>query len=197
MGLHPHVHNSYSRNCGEGCALNKLGVRISSLLITNYLSLLTVLRPEGRVTQESDRSSKLEPEQAPRLIRPAALSVLLSTVMLSKVPVSVAVGLALFTATVRLPAAPCMVTNTPSQKACQPGCCANKACCETSHERTGPPVQPLTKSGADQQNISAIPTTVEVTLVTPVAATASHVFSSAECIAHSPPPLALICIRLI
>jgi hypothetical protein len=117
--------------------------------------------------------------------------------MLSKITVSVAVGLALFSAAVRLPASPCMITNTPSEKTCQPGCCANKACCETSHERTGPPVQPVAKSGADQQNISALPPMVAVALVTPTATTDSHIFSSAERFAHSPTPFALICIRLI
>ena len=132
-----------------------------------------------------------------RSIRPAALNVLLTTVMLSKIPVSVAVGLALFSATVRLPAVPCIVTNTPSQKACQPGCCANKACCDTSQERTGLPVQPLAKVGADQQNISAITATVAVAVVIPAAPTELHLFSSVEDTAHSPAPLALFCIRLI
>jgi hypothetical protein len=128
--------------------------------------------------------------------RPASLIVLLSSVMLSKVTVSVAVGLALFAATVRLPATPCFVTNTPSEKACQPGCCANKTCCATSHERTGPPVQPFAKSGLDQQNLTTPPTAV-VAVVLNQTATESLVFSSVEWAAHSLPPLELICICLI
>ena len=76
-------------------------------------------------------------------------------------------------------------------------CCANMVCCVTSHERSEPPVQPLANSGAAQQNITAIPATVTVALVSPVATTSSHVFSGAGRVAHSPPPLALICIRLI
>ena len=52
MELHPHFHNSSSRNCGEGCALNKLAIPLGSLLITIHLSLITVLRPEGRAMQE-------------------------------------------------------------------------------------------------------------------------------------------------
>jgi hypothetical protein len=119
-----------------------------------------------------------------------------SSVMLSKVTVSFAVGLALFAATVRLPAAPCMLTNAPSERACQPGCCANKACCETSYQRTGPPVQSLAKSGADQQNIATLPATVAVVVLNE-AATGSSFFPSAEDSAHSLPPLALSCIRLI
>jgi hypothetical protein len=70
------------------------------------------------------------------------------------------------------------------------------ACCETSAERTGPPAQPLAKSGLDQQNVSATPAITAVALAMP-AATESHVFSSTESRSHSPPPLALICIRLI
>jgi len=117
--------------------------------------------------------------------------------MIGKVTVSVAVGLALFVATVRLPAVPCMITNTPSEKACQPGCCPNKTCCETSHQRTGPPVQPLSKSGAEQSNIVTLPATIAVAVVYEPATTESFVFSSADCTAHSPALLALICIRLI
>jgi len=116
--------------------------------------------------------------------------------MISKITVSVAVGLALFAATVRLPATTCIVTNTSSPKACQPGCCANKACCATSHERTGSPVQPMAKAGSDQQNIATFPSTVPVAVFNYVAEE-SFIFSSAEGSAHSPPPLALICIRLI
>jgi hypothetical protein len=70
------------------------------------------------------------------------------------------------------------------------------ACCATSAERTGPPAQPLAKSGLDQQNVSAIPAIAAMALAIP-AATESHVFSSTEGRAHSPPLLALICIRLI
>jgi hypothetical protein len=130
------------------------------------------------------------------MIRPAALIVLFSGVMFSKLTVSVAVGLALFAATVRLPATPCFVTNTPSEKACQPGCCANKTCCATSHERTGPPVQPLAKSSPDLQNVATLPPTVAAFWSIQVAIE-SLSLSSAEWTEHSPPPLELICIRLI
>ena len=131
-----------------------------------------------------------------RSIRPAALIVLWSSLMFSKITVSIAVGLALSAATVRLPASPCILSNASSPTACQPGCCANKACCETSHERTRPPVQPFAKSGSDQQNIATPPSAVVVAVLNQTA-TESLVFSSGECTAHSPTPLALICIRLI
>jgi len=121
---------------------------------------------------------------------------LLNGVMVSRITVSGAIALALFAATVRLPAAPCIVTNTPSPDACQPGCCANKACCATSHQRTGPPVQPLAKLSSDQQNVTIIPATIVFALLVQ-AATESRVLSSAERMAHSPPLLSLTCIRLI
>jgi hypothetical protein len=121
---------------------------------------------------------------------------LLSSVMFGKMAVSLGVGLALFAATVRLPEAPCIVTNTPSPEACQPGCCANKACCVTSHERTGPPVQPLAKSTADQQNVATIPATIVLALPVQVA-TEPRNLSGTESMAHSPPLLSLTCIRLI
>jgi len=117
--------------------------------------------------------------------------------MLREIMASVTMGLALFSASVRLPAATCILSNTSSPKACQMGCCANKACCKTAQERTGLPVQPLAKADAAQQNISAIPATIAMTLVPFVATTRLPVFSSANGMARSPSPLALICIRLI
>jgi hypothetical protein len=128
--------------------------------------------------------------------RPAALIVLFSSVMFSKVTVSVAVGLALFAATVRLPATPCFVTNTPSEKACQPGCCANKTCCATSHERTGPAVQPLAKSSPDQQNAATLPP-IAGAFCSVQLAIESQDLSHVEWAEHSPPPLERTCIRLI
>jgi hypothetical protein len=64
MRLNPHFHNRSSRNCGEGCARNQLPIRFGFLLITIRLSLITVLRPEGRATQEFSEARKLEPEDS-------------------------------------------------------------------------------------------------------------------------------------
>src|SRR5205814_4473376 len=91
-----------------------------------------------------------------RRIRRLVLIVRLRKEVISRIAVSLAVALALFAATVRLPATACVMTNTPSPKACAPGCCANKTCCLTSHERSGPPVQRLPKASTDQQHIAAI-----------------------------------------
>jgi hypothetical protein len=116
--------------------------------------------------------------------------------MLSKVSLSAVVGAALLVSATRLPAAPCALSNTPSEKACAPACCANKTCCETSHRNTASPLQPLAKSGSDQENIATFPATVGVAVLNH-AASSSSVFSSAHFAAHSPAPLALNCIRLI
>src|SRR5581483_8591999 len=116
--------------------------------------------------------------------------------MFSKVTVSVAVGLALCAATLRLPAISCVLSNASSPVACQPKCCANKACCKTPDERTGPPVQPFAKSGLNQQNFATPPSAVAA-VVWNQTATEKFVFSSVEWTAHSLTPLALICIRLI
>jgi len=116
--------------------------------------------------------------------------------MLRRVTVGLVVVAALFSATVRLPAAPCIVTNTPGPKACQPGCCANKACCATSHQRTGPPVQPLAKSGLDQQDFAALPAAA-APLLTLSSSSESKVVFLTEPSAHSPPRLSLLCTFLI
>jgi hypothetical protein len=116
--------------------------------------------------------------------------------MLGQISVSVIIGAALFLGTIRLPAAPCVLTNAPSEKACTMGCCAYKSCCETSQHRTGLPTKPLAKSSSNQQNIAAAPAIVIAAIFRNLT-TDSFVFSSAVCHAHSPPPLALICIRLI
>ena len=125
-----------------------------------------------------------------------ALIVLRSSVMRSKISLAVMVAIALIIAPMKLPAAACTMSSVASEKACESGCCANKACCATSQKKTPPPVQPLAQSVSDQQNIATLASTVSVT-VFDQAATQLFVFSSADFRAHSPPPLALICIRLI
>ncbi len=117
--------------------------------------------------------------------------------MLGKSIVSVAVGMALFAATVRLPAAgPCFLTKVASAQACKPDCCANKTCCKTTRERTGVSAQPLAKASLGQQNIAPVPATI-LHLLPMQIVTAARVVSAGVFAAHSPPTLALICIRLI
>jgi hypothetical protein len=116
--------------------------------------------------------------------------------MLSRIIVLVSLAVALVAAPVRISARSCILSNAPTQKACQPVCCANKTCCKTSHKNTSPPAPPLAKSGSDQGNITTLPSPVALAVLN-CARAESFVFSSADRAVHSPAPLALICIRLI
>jgi hypothetical protein len=116
--------------------------------------------------------------------------------MLNRIMISVVMAAALIAAPVSVSARSCILVNASSQKACQPGCCANKACCATSKKNTAPIFQPLAKSASAQQDIATLPPAVAFVGLCPAARTLS-VFSSRDCTAHSPPTLALICIRLI
>jgi hypothetical protein len=116
--------------------------------------------------------------------------------MLSRIMISVALAVALVAAPARISARSCILVHAPTQKACQPACCANKTCCQTSPKNTSPAAQPLAKSGSDQGNIATLPSPVALAVLS-YAPAESFVFSSADCTAHSPPTLALICIRLI
>ena len=117
--------------------------------------------------------------------------------MFSRIGMSAVLGIALFVAPAQPSAASCILINAPSEKACNAACCANKTCCETSQKNTAPPVQPLAKSGSNQQTTAALPATLAVALLDYAATTKLPIFSSAEFVAHSPAPLTLICIRLI
>src|ERR1700682_2183911 len=116
--------------------------------------------------------------------------------MLSKIGMSGVLAIALFVAPAQPSTASCILINAPSEKPCDMGCCANKSCCETSQKNTAPATQPLAKSGVDQQiNLISPSSVVIATLHQDLIEFPA--FSSAEWTAHSPPPLALICIRLI
>jgi hypothetical protein len=116
--------------------------------------------------------------------------------MAGRTALSLLLAMAIVIAPVSLSARPCILINAPSEKACDAACCANKTCCETSSKNTSAPSQPLAKAAADQQNIATLLSAVPVAVFNYIAEE-SFFFSSAEGSAHSPPPLALICIRLI
>ena len=117
--------------------------------------------------------------------------------VISRITVSFAVGIALLSATVRLPATPCLVTNTPAPKACEMDCCRNQKCCETSPDRTGPVSPPLATSSSGQQNIVALPA-VSATTRTVRDWPKLDFVPRAKMSAHLPAPtLALLCTFLI
>jgi len=115
--------------------------------------------------------------------------------MLSRMMISMLVLVAFAASPASLSARQCILSNASSEKACQSSCCGNESCCAASPKNSAP-VQPLAKSGSDQQSVAAFPSMVAVAGMNPTAGTSS-IFSSRDCTAHSPPPLALICIRLI
>ena len=120
----------------------------------------------------------------------------ISVLMLRTMIVSIAGVIALFGATVRLPASPCVITNTASEKPCAPGCCANKKCCATSHQRTGSAAQPFAKATSDQQNVATISASIPIALaIQPVAK--SFAYSSRESAFIPAPRLTLLCTFLI
>jgi hypothetical protein len=116
--------------------------------------------------------------------------------MLSRIIISVAMAAALFMAPVGLAARSCILTNAPSQKACQPSCCANKTCCATSPKNTAPPSQPLAKADSSQQLNAAC---FAVALPFSNCETGAEQFRFQETApsANSPPRLALLCTFLI
>jgi hypothetical protein len=117
--------------------------------------------------------------------------------MAGRITLSLLLAMTIVLAPVSLSARPCVLINAPSEKACQPACCANKACCETSPKNTSAPSQPLAKS----HSVAKLDAASAATLISilPSHATGTEQFSHfiASCYAHAPPTLALICIRLI
>jgi hypothetical protein len=116
--------------------------------------------------------------------------------MPGKILLSLLVASSLGAATVRLPMSPCMVTNTADTKACQPGCCANKSCCRTSHKRTSIPSQPLAKGDVGQDLTPAIVQSVTASSLIEIASPGqahAHVLM----VAHPPPTRVLLCTFLI
>src|SRR4051794_35915325 len=117
--------------------------------------------------------------------------------MLSRIIISVAMTAALLTAPAGLSARSCILSSAPAQKACKQGCCANKTCCATSKEHKSAPGDPLGKADSNYK-VSATCVAISPALSQSCESGAQQfLLSNATSSAHSPPPLALICIRLI
>jgi len=65
--------------------------------------------------------------------------------------ISIAVLAVFAAAPLGISAPSCILSNVRSEKACQPGSCANKACCATSSKHTGTDPQPLAKTDLPSQ----------------------------------------------
>jgi hypothetical protein len=90
-----------------------------------------------------------------------------------------------------------MLVNAPSQKACQPGCCANKTCCATSPKNTAAPSQPLAKADSGQQLNVFSSATAALPFSGYETGAEQFRFHVTSLSSHSPPQLALLCTFLI
>jgi hypothetical protein len=106
-------------------------------------------------------------------------------------------ALAMSIAPLRLPAAACILSNAPSHQACQPDCCANKTCCAVSKKNTGPVSQTQTQSAAAKQQVIGLVPAAPAIDSNILSFAARPVRTNSPIRAHSPPPLAATCIRLI
>ena len=100
-------------------------------------------------------------------------------------------------ATMPLTARTCILSNVASEKACKPGCCANKKCCQTSAKNTATPSQPLAKADSNEQLSATCFVALALALPTCQAAIEQFRFEAAAPPANSPPRLAFLCTFLI
>ncbi|PYJ47594.1 MAG: hypothetical protein DME85_04650 [Verrucomicrobia bacterium] len=108
-----------------------------------------------------------------------------------------AMAAALFTAPGGLAGRSCILSNAPNQKACHSSCCANKTCCATSPNRTARTSQPLAQTDSSYKLNTACVGLISAVSPSREFAAQQFLLSNAASSAHSPPTLALICIRLI
>jgi hypothetical protein len=108
-----------------------------------------------------------------------------------------AMAVALFTAPAGVAARSCILVNAPSQKACQPRCCANMTCCVTSPKNTAPSSEPLAKNGSASQVTTICAPTGFAVLLHQFTEDRSVTRTDLTLAALSPPRLSLLCSFLI
>jgi hypothetical protein len=116
--------------------------------------------------------------------------------MLSRIMISVAMAAALLMAPAGVAARSCVLSNAPSQKACQSRCCANKTCCATSPKNTALPSQPLAKADSGQQ-LKATGFLAALSFLSWETKSPKFRREAIARLANSPPRLALLCTLLI
>lgn len=110
--------------------------------------------------------------------------------------ISLVMSAVLFTAPVGFGARSCILSSAPVQQGCKRNCCANKTCCATSSEHKSTPSHPLTKANSSYK-VNAAAIALSIVPRSPESSSKRFSVANAEFSAHSPPTLALICIRLI
>jgi hypothetical protein len=105
------------------------------------------------------------------------------------------VVLALLVMPIQLPAASCIFSKSPSHEACKSKCCADMICCAVSEKNNAPASHPLYQGDVSKQVIAFVSVPI---ISTQVLVRAPELIGAiAPLRAHSPPPLAANCIRLI
>lgn len=108
-----------------------------------------------------------------------------------------ALMIALFAGAIRLPAQTCILSSSASEKACLPGCCANKTCCAVSTENARLPSLPLSKDGVSQNIIPNVALLATKLVAPQRLAVAPSAWFPATWVVPSPPRRALFCTFLI
>ena len=117
--------------------------------------------------------------------------------MLKQIIMTLVMAVAVSITPMRLVAASCILSNAPSQEACKADCCANMACCAMSPQNRGVSSQPFAQDVSAKQQLVALALTLPVTHFAQ-SFWIERISSAGEPVrAHSPPPLAATCIRLI
>jgi hypothetical protein len=114
-----------------------------------------------------------------------------------RIAFSLLLALTIVSAPVPVSARTCILSNTVSEKACKPACCANMSCCEMSQNNTAPATPPLAKAPANDNSTVALAPSYTSIFVLAHFQSAKVNNPSTGFIAHSPPLLALNCALLI
>jgi hypothetical protein len=117
--------------------------------------------------------------------------------VLSRISISSVMAAALIVAPTYASTRTCITTDAPVQKACKPGCCANKACCATSKKNSAPISQPLAKNGSAREvNLAPV---AAATTIAPGCTSLDRQFplSRTRSCAIAQPQLAVLCTFLI
>jgi hypothetical protein len=110
--------------------------------------------------------------------------------------ISIAVLAVFAAAPLGISAPTCILSNARSEKACQPGSCANKTCCATASKHAGSDAQPLAKPNLSSQlDLTGTVTTVAIA---PSEAALDRQYSSPRAASCAlAPQLAVLCTFLI
>jgi hypothetical protein len=114
--------------------------------------------------------------------------------MFGKFALVLSIGATIIQAPINTPAAQCCSPDSPQKEALADGCCAAMNCCVISD---GAAAQPITAALASNDiNTFPAPICGDSLIDLQPGQQGTH-FAIAQPVAHSPPPLALLCTRLI